>query len=84
MHTPTEISMTEWAEIMKVPDVQNMFGIRFGDAVEGFASKMYGAKYLFASGGRVVTGDMYVVYCDAPVGRAVCLVRKSTGLEVLR
>lgn len=75
--------MKEWEEIIKVPEVQNLWDIKYGDTVEGFASKMYGARYVFESKSRVTSGDMYVLYSDTPRPKTTCLVRRSTGLEVI-
>jgi len=75
--------MREWEEIMRVPEVQNLWDIKYGDTTEAFAAKMYGAKYVFKSKSRIVSGDMYVLYSDTPRPKTTCLIRKSTGLEVM-
>ena len=83
MHTPTAISIKEWEEIMRVPEVQNLWDIKYGDTTEAFTAKMYGAKYVFESESRITSGDMYVLYSDTPRPKTICLIRKSTGLEVM-
>ena len=83
MNKPTEITMKEWEEIMRVHEVQNIWDIKYGDTSEAFASKMYGAKYVFESKSRIVSGDMYVLYSDTTRPKTTCLIRRSTGLEVM-
>jgi hypothetical protein len=83
MNKPMEINIEEWVEIMKVPEVQRVWDINYGDIPEAFASQMYGAKFIFHSRSRIVSGDMYVLYSDTPRPKTQCLVRKSTGLEVI-
>ena len=83
MNTPSEITLKEWEEIMKVPEVQNLWDIKYGDTTEAFAAKTYGARYVFESKSRIVSGDMYILYSDIPRPKTVCLIRKSTGLEVM-
>jgi len=83
MHKPAEISIQEWEEIMRVPEVQNLWDIKYGDTTEAFVAKTYGSRYVFESKSRIVSGDMYVLYSDTPRPKTICLVRKSTGLEVM-
>ncbi len=68
---------------MNVPEVQNLWDIKYGDTTEAFIAKIYGARFVFESKSRIVSGDMYVLYSDMPRPKTICLIRKSTGLEVM-
>ena len=83
MTTPQEISMAEWQEIMRLPEIRDSWGIEDDETAEQFASVVYGAKFDFVSGGPGYSGDLYILHGDALTGDApMVLIRKNGALEV--
>jgi hypothetical protein len=83
MTKPREISMAEWQEIMRLPEIRDAWGIEDDETAEQFASVVYGAKFDFVSGGPGYFGDLYVLQGDALTGDApMVLIRKNGVLEV--
>ena len=83
MTKPQEISMAEWQEIMRLPEIRDSWGIEDDETAEQFASVVYGAKFDFVSGGPGYFGDLYILQGDALTGDApLVLIRKNGVLEV--
>jgi len=62
---PHPLTDAEWAQIVRVPQVREAWGLP-GDADPlEFASTVYGAKFNFFSGGPGYIGDIYILQGDA-------------------
>jgi hypothetical protein len=84
MNKPMEISIDEWGEIMKVPEIREEYCVSFGDSPEDFASKMYGSKYVFESKRRGYSGELCIIFNDTMSNKTFCLIRHKRGFEVIR
>ncbi len=81
MNTPQEISASEWAEIIRVPAVRDAWGLDEDETPEEFASKVYGVKFHFVSGGPGYIGDLFILQGDALSESApIALIRKNGAL----
>ena len=65
MNEPQEPSMSDWKELMKLPAVKEVWGLDDEETPEEFASKVYGVKFHFVSGGPGYVGDLYILQGDA-------------------
>jgi len=79
MNKPLEISLAEWQEIVKVPEVREGWQL----TAEELADSAYGVKYDFTSGGPGYCGDLYILYGDALSGYPLVLVRDDDTNELL-
>lgn len=64
MNTPQPISAAEWEEIVRVPAVRDAWGLDEDETGELFASRVYGVKFDFVSGGPGYVGDLYILQGD--------------------
>ncbi len=83
MTKPQEISLTEWKEILQLPEIRDAWGIEDDETAEQFASVVYGAKFDFVSGGPGYFGDLYVLQGDALTGDAPMVLIRKDGVLVL-
>jgi hypothetical protein len=58
MNKPQELSMQEWKAIMKIPALQESWGLEGNETPEQFAEMVYGVKFQFSSGGPGYVGDL--------------------------
>lgn len=62
---PQSITEAEWRELVSLAVVREAWGLEDdGDALE-FASRVYGARFNFVSGGPGYVGDVFVLQGDA-------------------
>lgn len=64
-HEPASLTQQEWQEIIAVPEVRETWGLDDDVTPEEFASRVYGAKFHFVSGGPGYIGDLYILQGDA-------------------
>lgn len=70
--------MSEWAEIIHAPEVKEAWGLDEDETPEKFASKVYGVKFHFVSGGPGYIGDLFIIQGDALSESApMALIRKD-------
>ena len=81
MNQPLEISIAEWDEILKIPEIRESWGIEDDETPEQFADMVYGVKFDFASGGPGYVGDMYILQGDA-LGEPMTVIRKNGKMEL--
>ncbi|HEY6803872.1 MAG TPA: hypothetical protein VI306_09865 [Pyrinomonadaceae bacterium] len=60
MNTPLDISLAEWAELMKVPDVIDGWGLE-DETPSEFASTVYGVKFDFVCEQPGYVGPLYIL-----------------------
>ena len=77
---PSEISLAEWAEIMRVPQVKEGWGIPDDETPESFSSYVYGVKFSFMSGGPGYSGYLFILQGDG-LEPPLQLVRRKSVLE---
>ena len=77
---PIEISLQEWAEIMKLPVIRESWGLQ-DETPEEFADMVYGVKFEFSSGAPGYVGDLYILHGDA-LGEPMTLIRRDGMLMV--
>ena len=80
MNKPLDISITEWKEIMEVPEIRQAWGIQDEDTPEQFADMVYGVKFNFSPQmmpGYI--GDLYILQGDA-LGEPMSLIRRDGKL----
>jgi hypothetical protein len=78
MNKPQEISLTEWEEIIWVPEVRESWGLN-NEAPEEFASSVYGVKFNFVSGSPGYIGDLYILQGDVLTGDAPLILGRYDG-----
>ena len=83
MTTPHEVSLNEWAEIMNLPEVQEAWGIKYGDSPESFSAKMAGVKFLLDKKNNRYYGDFFVIFSQNQIPRTMCINRQLAGLVVI-
>ena len=64
-HQPRTITEAEWKEIVASAPVREAWGLEDDPDPGEFASRVYGAKFDFISGGPGYVGDVYVLQGDA-------------------
>jgi hypothetical protein len=62
---PKAISETEWNEIVSLDAVRDAWGLEDDPDPSEFASRVYGVRFNFVSGGPGYVGDIYVLQGDA-------------------
>jgi len=62
---PKHITNPEWKEIVAVAVVREALGLEDDSDPEDFASRVFGAKFAFVSGGPGYVGDIYILQGDA-------------------
>ena len=77
---PIEISLSEWKEIMEVPEVKESWGLEGDETPEQFADMVYGVKFHY-SGGPGYNGDLYMLHGDA-MGEPFTLIREDGKLKL--
>jgi len=78
---PKVISNDEWAEIMKVREVRESWGMDVTDTVALIKSLIYGVKFNFQSGGPGYCGDLFILTGDTLETNMV-LYRKNGKLTL--
>jgi hypothetical protein len=81
MTKPIEISLAEWAEIIKVREVQEGWGFENDMTAEEFSGRVYGVKFDFLSGGPGYAGDLYILQGDA-LEQPLLLIRREGVLVI--
>lgn len=64
-HRPHSLTDKEWQEVIAVPEVRDAWGLDSNVTAEEFASRVYGVKFHFVSGGPGYIGDLYILQGDA-------------------
>lgn len=64
MNRPIEITLAEWAEIIKNPTIREWWGLS-GETAQEFAAMVYGVKFNFQSGCPGYVGDLYILQGDS-------------------
>jgi len=83
MNKPLEISLSEWQEIIQLREVRESWGLTDESPAE-FASRSYGVKFNFVSGGPGYVGDLYIIQGDALTGnRPLTFGRYNGKLEAV-
>jgi len=62
---PQNITESEWKEIVGLRGVRDAWGLDDDPDPLEFASRVYGAKFDFVSGGPGYVGDIYLLQGDA-------------------
>jgi hypothetical protein len=65
MNKPIEISIPEWQEIVKVPEVREAWGFDDDTTPQECSSLIYGVKFDFISGSPGFCGDLYILQGDS-------------------
>jgi hypothetical protein len=76
---PYELNEAEWREIVKLPAIQEAWGLESGEDWENFASTVYAAKFRFHSGGPGFVGDIFVLQGDAMGDKGPILLRRDSN-----
>lgn len=76
MNKPLEISISEWKEIMQIPEVRESWGLD-KETAEEFADMVYGAKFKFVSGSPGC--DLFILQGDYLMGDAPFLLIRRDG-----
>jgi hypothetical protein len=79
-NNPHSISEAEWKEIVSVQAIRDAWDLETDSDPLEFASRVYGARFNFISGGPGYVGDLYVIQGDAITEvPPVVLKRDHTG-----
>jgi len=62
---PKTVSEAEWKEIVSLAAVREAWGLEDDPDPFEFASRVYGARFNFVSGGPGYVGDVYILQGDA-------------------
>jgi hypothetical protein len=76
---PLEISMSEWQEIIQVPEVREYWGLT-NESAQEFAANVYGVKFHFVSGSPGYVGDLFILQGDALTDTPPMLLSRNNGL----
>lgn len=80
---PLEVSPSEWQEIVELPRVRELWGLR-DETAEEFAARVYGVKFNFISGGPGYAGEMFILQGDALTGESpLVLGRRDEKLQTI-
>jgi hypothetical protein len=79
---PKAISDAEWQEIVSLNAVREAWGLDDDPDPDEFASRVYGARFNFVSGGPGYVGDLYLLQGDA-LSEAPPMVLRRDGKEKL-
>ena len=82
MNKPQEISIAEWKEIIRVPAVREAWGLDDDNGAEEFASRVYGVKFHFVSGGPGYVGDLFILQGDALSESSPLALIRTNGVLV--
>lgn len=82
MNKPQEISVDEWKEIMKMPEVRESWGLE-DETPEQFADMVYGVKFAFVSGSPGYIGDIFILQGDTLTGDAPFVIMRQNGMLTL-
>lgn len=74
---PHKITKGEWKEIAMLPAVREVWGLGDDIDVLDFASKVYGARFNFISGGPGYVGDLFILQGDALSEARPMLLRRD-------
>ncbi len=80
MHDPNPHKLTreEWIEIGSLAVIRESWGLEDNQDALDLASRAYGAKFDFVSGGPGYVGDLYILLGDA-LGEPMILRRDKDG-----
>jgi hypothetical protein len=78
MNKPQELSISEWKEIMQVPEVRESWGPE-NETPEQFADMVYGVKFEFTSGGPGYVGDIFILQGDYLTGDPPFVLLRREG-----
>ena len=79
MNKPIDISLSEWQEIINVPEVRESWGLT-NETPEDFASQVYAVKFNFISGSPGYVGDLYIIQGDALTGDSPFILLRNNGV----
>lgn len=74
---PHKITEDEWKEIVMLPAVREAWGLDDDADSEDFASRVYGARFDFVSGGPGYAGDLFMLQGDALSEARPMLLRRD-------
>lgn len=75
--------MEEWKEIMRIPAIQQAWGIEGNEGPEQFADMAYGVKFRFSpSMAPGYIGDLYILQGDA-LGEPMTVIRTDGKMVLL-
>jgi hypothetical protein len=75
---PLEISLSEWQEIMQVPEVHDGWGLNNDESPEQVAEMIYGVKFHYITDGPGYAGDLYILQGGA-LGEPPLMLTRTKG-----
>ncbi|HEX3799306.1 MAG TPA: hypothetical protein VH413_11440 [Verrucomicrobiae bacterium] len=83
MNKPYEISLSEWHEIIQMPEIRDAWGLEPEETLENFCSMVYGVRFDFVCGGPGYVGDVFILLGDT-LEAPFILIRRKGILEILK
>jgi len=74
---PHPLTPAEWKEIMAIPAVRELWGIKDDVASAEFAAQVYAAKFNFVSGSPGYVGEFFVLQGDVLTGDPPMVLRRD-------
>ena len=75
--TPHKITESEWKEIVALRTIQEAWGLEDAADPLEFASRVYGVRFNFVSGGPGYIGDLFILQGDALSDAKPTLLRRD-------
>ncbi len=76
------ITRDEWKEIMLLPEVDKVFDIKGRESIDDFASRIYGAKYVYDT--TDYDGSIYTLVGEYEKGEVLMLERYLGSFRLLK
>jgi hypothetical protein len=80
---PLEISVSEWQEIMQLPEVHDGWGLNNDETPEQVAEMIYGVKFHYITDGPGYAGDLYILQGGALGEPPLMYIRKKGKLSLV-
>ncbi len=74
---PLPLAYSEWQEIMRLPLVREAWGLMDIESPSKLASRVYGAKFNFHSGGPGYVDELYILQGDMLTSEGPMVLRRD-------
>jgi hypothetical protein len=81
MNIPHALTLGQWEEILKLPEIRESWGLSGDESHQEFAEMAYGVRFDFVSGSPGYVGDLHILSDDA-LGEPYTLIRKNGVLVI--
>jgi hypothetical protein len=82
MNIPHALTLCEWEQILKQPEIRESRGLSGDETPQEFAEMAYGVRFDSSSGSPGYIGHLYILSGDA-LGEPFTLIRKNGALVLV-